>query len=276
MGFTVYSIFIIPLFSTHLFPHCLMLAFSFQSMSQIHTHTHISFINSIKKNKTFQFAHRNLYDVSYSSNSKSSLFQHNQNQNQQAMPPAPIQADMNHCQPDFELELEPHLIEDQRLVGQSSASVTIERLRLQPDACNSPPPPTNNSVLCPVAVAAAAAAAARAQLPTNIYISVSLANGVPNHCEASPVAVAAAATLQAAELQVHERCYPDLLDIGLSSFATLPRRCRRAGELGSPYDNMGPRVTATGSSTFSLVEQPEPCIAVAAPLIQPPPEFVSL
>ncbi|XP_014211337.1 uncharacterized protein LOC106641429 [Copidosoma floridanum] len=92
----------------------------------------------------------------------------------------------------------------------------------------------------------------------------------------------------------HERCYPDLLDIGLSSFATLPRRNLRR-ELGSPYDNMGPRVTATGSSTFSLVEQPdqltgstgrlssEPSqpssignLAATAPLIQPPPEFVSL
>ncbi|XP_063989050.1 leucine-rich repeat, immunoglobulin-like domain and transmembrane domain-containing protein 3 isoform X1 [Diachasmimorpha longicaudata] len=94
-----------------------------------------------------------------------------------------------------------------------------------------------------------------------------------------------------------ERCYPDLLDIPvhapaiidkchvssalptgsiISSFATLPRRTLRA-DSGSQYDNMGPRVTATGSSTFSLTDDlrlspppPPPCF------IKPPIEFVSL
>ena len=181
------------------------------------------------------------------------------------------------------------------MCGQASASVTVERLRLQPD----PLPPQQQPVLCPVAVAAATRGLSPA-IPANIFISVSLASqGQPS----PPVsAAAAAAELHDAYHEPHhgERCYPDLLDIGLSSFATLPRRSlRRAGELGSPYDNMGPRVTATGSSTFSLVEQPEPTtttatvsaasppppppspplgvqIAAAAPLIQPPPEFVSL
>ncbi|CAG5102016.1 Similar to Pxn: Peroxidasin (Drosophila melanogaster) [Cotesia congregata] len=92
-----------------------------------------------------------------------------------------------------------------------------------------------------------------------------------------------------------ERCYPDLLDIPvhaptitdksnfptplpatsmISSFATLPRRPLRT-DLGSQYDNMGPRVTATGSSTFSLTDDlrlsPPP-----PPVIKPPIEFVSL
>lgn len=45
----------------------------------------------------------------------------------------------------------------------------------------------------------------------------------------------------------HNKEYPDLLSGG----STLPRRSRTCF-LKSPYDNMGPRVTATGSSTWSL------------------------
>lgn len=69
--------------------------------------------------------------------------------------------------------------------------------------------------------------------------------------------------------------YPDLLSGG----ATLPRR-NRSCCTAPAYDNMGPRVTATGSSTWSLpgastehVEQSETPVLTLPP---PPPEFVSL
>lgn len=71
--------------------------------------------------------------------------------------------------------------------------------------------------------------------------------------------------------------YPDLLSGG----ATLPRRTRTC--CGTPaYDNMGPRVTAAGSSTWSLpgassenqtAEVSETPVLTLPP---PPPEFVSL
>lgn len=160
----------------------------------------------------------------------------------------------------------------------NSANVTIERLR--PEMCNVnavrtlpcsaifPPPPTGFTTgLLPAGTFG------------NIFISVSLPQG-------------------------SERCYPDLLDIPVhgtishmtekpaaavaaatnvsiptevSNFATLPRRTLRSTELGSPYDNMGPRVTATGSSTFSLTDL-ELHLTPTTPqsVIQPPPEFVSL
>ncbi|XP_051174973.1 leucine-rich repeat-containing protein 24-like [Leptopilina boulardi] len=155
----------------------------------------------------------------------------------------------------------------------NSANVTIERLR--PEMCNSnavrtlpcsdifPPPPSGFTTgLLPAGTFG------------NIFISVSLPQG-------------------------SERCYPDLLDIPVhgtishmtdkpvapnvsiptevSNFATLPRRTLRSTELGSPYDNMGPRVTATGSSTFSLTDL-ELHMTPTTPqsVIQPPPEFVSL
>ena len=155
----------------------------------------------------------------------------------------------------------------------NAASVTIERLR--PEICNAnamrtlpctaifPPPPSGFTTgLLPAGTFG------------NIFISVSLP-------------------------QDSERCYPDLLDIPrhgtvshivekpaapipplppvVSSFATLPRRTLRTSDLGSPYDNMGPRVTATGSSTFSLTD-PELHMSPTTPqqVLQPPPEFVSL
>ncbi|XP_072945555.1 uncharacterized protein [Epargyreus clarus] len=69
--------------------------------------------------------------------------------------------------------------------------------------------------------------------------------------------------------------YPDLLSGG----ATLPRRSRTCCAAPA-YDNMGPRVTATGSSTWSLpgassenVEASETPVLTLPP---PPPEFVSL
>ncbi|XP_012265013.2 leucine-rich repeat-containing protein 24-like [Athalia rosae] len=124
-----------------------------------------------------------------------------------------------------------------------------------------PPPPEFTTSILPAGVFG------------NIFISVSLA-------------------------QDGERRYPDLLDIPvhasisdkssgppppipttsiLSGFATLPRRPLRVSDLSSPYDNMGPRVTATGSSTFSLTD---PDLRLSPPppslLIQPPIEFVSL
>ncbi|CAG9571594.1 unnamed protein product [Danaus chrysippus] len=69
--------------------------------------------------------------------------------------------------------------------------------------------------------------------------------------------------------------YPDLLSGG----TTLPRRSRTCCTAPA-YDNMGPRVTATGSSTWSLpgastetAEQSETPVLTLPP---PPPEFVSL
>lgn len=41
----------------------------------------------------------------------------------------------------------------------------------------------------------------------------------------------------------------------VNAFATLPRRHLRAKDLLSQYDNMGPRVTACGSSTLSLPDE---------------------
>lgn len=96
-----------------------------------------------------------------------------------------------------------------------------------------------------------------------------------------------------------ERCYPDLLDIPvhaptivtekynmtnpipassmISSFATLPRRTLRSNDLmGSQYDNMGPRVTATGSSTFSLTDDLRLSPPPPPRVLKPPIEFVSL
>ncbi|XP_030040067.2 leucine-rich repeat-containing protein 24 [Manduca sexta] len=69
--------------------------------------------------------------------------------------------------------------------------------------------------------------------------------------------------------------YPDLLSGG----ATLPRR-NRSCCTAPAYDNMGPRVTATGSSTWSLPgassEHPEASETPVLTLPPPPPEFVSL
>uniref|UniRef100_A0ABD2VVT4 Ig-like domain-containing protein n=1 Tax=Trichogramma kaykai TaxID=54128 RepID=A0ABD2VVT4_9HYME len=107
-----------------------------------------------------------------------------------------------------------------------------------------------------------------------------------------------------------EPCYPDLLDIA-RTYAAIPERYflvspdpgaiassaqakatmtttsiqlqsnrpNVAGaELESPYDNMGPRITANGtgcdSAASQLAEDNES--TAVAPLIQPPPEFVSL
>ncbi|KAF9409220.1 hypothetical protein HW555_011352 [Spodoptera exigua] len=69
--------------------------------------------------------------------------------------------------------------------------------------------------------------------------------------------------------------YPDLLSGG----ATLPRRNRTCCAVPA-YDNMGPRVTATGSSTWSLpgasTENVEVSETPVLTLPPPPPEFVSL
>lgn len=93
-----------------------------------------------------------------------------------------------------------------------------------------------------------------------------------------------------------DRCYPDLLDIpvhaslvidkhnvmnslpanSISSVATLPRRALRTNNVGSPYDNMGPRVTATGSSTFSLTDDLRLSPPPPPRFFKPPVEFVSL
>ncbi|XP_033175696.1 leucine-rich repeat-containing protein 24 isoform X2 [Bombus impatiens] len=133
----------------------------------------------------------------------------------------------------------------------SAATVTVERLRPEVSsgsvtamravpcaAMFPPPPPEFTSGVLPAGIFG------------NIFISVSMPQ------------------------DSSDRCYPDLLDIpvhgtsgvvnkttsalpaasSVSSFATLPRRALRSSDLCSPYDNMGPRVTANGSSAFSLTD----------------------
>lgn len=171
----------------------------------------------------------------------------------------------------------------------AAAAVTVERLR-----------PADSSVNTIRAVPCTAAAAAAGVFPPpppefttgvlpagifgNIFISVSLPQDASS-----------------------ERCYPDLLDIpvhavsgaaaavstgsktaassaaiNVSSFATLPRRALRSTEIAavSPYDNMGPRITANGSSAFSLTDMTDMDLRLSPPppprIIQPPHEFVSL
>ncbi|XP_076625084.1 uncharacterized protein LOC143343754 [Colletes latitarsis] len=156
----------------------------------------------------------------------------------------------------------------------SAATVTVERLRpevtsgsvnaMRAVPCTAmfpPPPPEFTSGVLPAGIFG------------NIFISVS----VPQDSS--------------------DRCYPDLLDIpvhgasgvvnkttaavaaatSVSSFATLPRRALRSTDLCSPYDNMGPRVTANGSSAFSLTDVDLRLSPPPPPrIIQPPHEFVSL
>lgn len=164
----------------------------------------------------------------------------------------------------------------------AAAAVTVERLRPAESAMSAiravpcpaagnvfpPPPPEFTTGVLPAGIFG------------NIFISVSLPQDASS-----------------------ERCYPDLLDIpvhavsgavttvtasgkipsaavNVSSFATLPRRALRSAEIGgagSPYDNMGPRITANGSSAFSLTDIDLRLSPPPPPrIIQPPHEFVSL
>ncbi|XP_011864975.1 PREDICTED: leucine-rich repeat-containing protein 24 [Vollenhovia emeryi] len=162
----------------------------------------------------------------------------------------------------------------------AAAAVTVERLRPADSTVNAirtvpcaaaagvfpPPPPEFTTGVLPAGIFG------------NIFISVSLPQDASS-----------------------ERCYPDLLDIpvhavsgatadkaaalppaaaiNVSSFATLPRRALRSAEVavGSPYDNMGPRITANGSSAFSLTDMDLRLSPPPPPrIIQPPHEFVSL
>lgn len=165
----------------------------------------------------------------------------------------------------------------------AAAAVTVERLRPAESSVNAiravpcaaagnvfpPPPPEFTTGVLPAGIFG------------NIFISVSLPQDASS-----------------------ERCYPDLLDIpvhavsgaatavtasgkiipsaavNVSSFATLPRRALRSAEVagtGSPYDNMGPRITANGSSAFSLTDIDLRLSPPPPPrIIQPPHEFVSL
>lgn len=166
----------------------------------------------------------------------------------------------------------------------AAAAVTVERLRPAESTVNAiravpcatagvfpPPPPEFTTGVLPAGIFG------------NIFISVSLPQDTSS-----------------------ERCYPDLLDIpvhavsgtaatvstsskvaalppasavNVSSFATLPRRALRSAEIatGSPYDNMGPRITANGSSAFSLTDMDLRLSPPPPPrIIQPPHEFVSL
>lgn len=156
----------------------------------------------------------------------------------------------------------------------NAATVTVERLRpeISSGSMNAvravpcaamfpPPPPEFTSGVLPAGIFG------------NIFISVSMPQ------------------------DASDRCYPDLLDIpvhgassvvnktsvelpsasSVSSFATLPRRALRSSDLCSPYDNMGPRVTANGSSAFSLTDADLRLSPPPPPrIIQPPHEFVSL
>lgn len=158
----------------------------------------------------------------------------------------------------------------------AAAAVTIERLRPETAAnairtvpCANvfpPPPPEFTTGVLPAGIFG------------NIFISVSL----PQESADSPRGIPSS-----------ERCYPDLLDIpvhavggtaataagiSISSFATLPRRALRSTEVDSHYDNMGPRITANGStSMFSLTDMDLRLSPPPPPrIIQPPNEFVSL
>lgn len=205
---------------------------------------------------------------------------------------------------DFDIDLETCSVQEYATAAAvAGANVAVERLsRIIPTSSSSaaatrtlsPPPAATHGV-------------------ANIFIAVS----VPGQQQAPPGESPRSAgpiedprpSKTTKTINGYERCYPDLLDIGFTNssctsyaVATLPRHQRGkplGGELGSPYDNMGPRVTATGSSTFSLVEgQPQPeavlcceppllangslggmvgaILSAPMPLIQPPPEFVSL
>jgi len=170
----------------------------------------------------------------------------------------------------------------------AAAAVTVERLR--------PAESTVNAIrTVPCATAAAAAAASifpppppeftTGVLPAGIFGNIFISVSLPQDASS-------------------DRCYPDLLDIpvhavsggaaavsagnkvlpsagavNVSSFATLPRRALRSAEVatGSPYDNMGPRITANGSSAFSLTDVDLRLSPPPPPrIIQPPHEFVSL
>lgn len=177
----------------------------------------------------------------------------------------------------------------------AAAAVTVERLRPADSSVNA-----IRAVPCSAAAAVAAAGVfpppppefTTGVLPAGIFGNIFISVSLPQDASS-------------------ERCYPDLLDIpvhavsgvtstvsasgktaalpsaatiNVSSFATLPRRALRSAEAaaGSPYDNMGPRITANGSSAFSLTDMTDMDmdLRLSPPppprIIQPPHEFVSL
>ncbi|XP_066590239.1 leucine-rich repeat-containing protein 24-like [Prorops nasuta] len=158
----------------------------------------------------------------------------------------------------------------------NNATVTVERLRHETSATNAfhaipctaasifpPPPPEFTTGVLPAGIFG------------NIFISVSLPQGSERYPDLLDIPVHAPIPEE-----IPEKCLGPLPSAAssISNFATLPRRAlRTTTDLGSPYDNMGPRVTANGSSAFSLTDMdlglsppPQPRV------IQPPHEFVSL
>lgn len=160
----------------------------------------------------------------------------------------------------------------------NAASVTVERLRQQAEICSSIGPLPCTAIFPPPPPSGFGASLLPAGTFGNIFISVSLPQD-PERCypDLLDIPVHAAVTSHASDKSRSTTTHPALPAVQVSSFATLPRRALRPTDLGSPYDNMGPRVTATGSSTFSLSDPDLTLSPVAQQrLIQPPPEFVSL
>lgn len=159
----------------------------------------------------------------------------------------------------------------------AAAAVTVERLRpettvnaIRAVPCTAvfpPPPPEFTTGVLPAGIFG------------NIFISVSLPQDSSERCYPDLLDIPVHAVSGAAALSAGVKTTAALpSSVNVSSFATLPRRAlRTAGEIGSPYDNMGPRVTANGSSAFSLTDVDLRLSPPPPPrIIQPPHEFVSL
>ncbi|XP_032679157.1 leucine-rich repeat-containing protein 24-like [Odontomachus brunneus] len=158
----------------------------------------------------------------------------------------------------------------------AAATVTVERLRPE-TAVNAiravpcaavfpPPPPEFTTGVLPAGIFG------------NIFISVSLPQDSSERCYPDLLDIPVHAVSGAAAISAGVKTTAALpATVNVSSFATLPRRALRSTEVGSPYDNMGPRVTANGSSAFSLTDVDLRLSPPPPPrIIQPPHEFVSL
>lgn len=158
----------------------------------------------------------------------------------------------------------------------AAAAVTVERLRpetavnaIRAVPCTAvfpPPPPEFTSGVLPAGIFG------------NIFISVSLPQDSSERCYPDLLDIPVHAVSGAAAISAGVKTTAALpATVNVSSFATLPRRALRSAEVGSPYDNMGPRVTANGSSAFSLTDVDLRLSPPPPPrIIQPPHEFVSL
>lgn len=149
-----------------------------------------------------------------------------------------------------------------------AATVTIERLR--PDCSLS----SVRGINCPVGFPPPPPEFTGGVLPFgNIFISVAMPqdNGYPDLLDINVIAPPIMDKIDDCNTIIPPNSV-------ISSYATLPRRTIKTESSSSgQYDNMGPRVTATGSSTFSLTDD----LRLSPPppprsLIKPPIEFVSL